>query len=292
VTGIVLGLALLAAAAAVALARWQARRLATPVARLLDRADDLGRGKFDTPPLVSGIPEIDAMATTLDRSARQIGALLERQRDFAADAAHQLRTPLTSVGLHLDEIALLGDETVRQEAEQAQAQVERLDRVITSFLARARGDVEERSDVDLSALVVDGCAPWTRLLAREGRRLHQRVEPDVWVHARRDHLLAVLGSLLDNALVHGAGTVTVSVASDGDRAAMTVGDEGPGVPPELADSVFQRRISGARGTGIGLGLAHSLAVAEDGSLHLEPPSRFVVTLPRLLGNTKPAHSPN
>ena len=279
VTGIVIGLALAAAGAAVALALWQARRLATPVARLLDRADDLGRGDFAAPPLTSGIPEIDALSAGLDRSARQIGAYVELQRDFAADAAHQLRTPLTSVGLHLDEIAAVGDDVVRREAEEALAQVERLDGVITSFLARARGDSEAQAELDLSTLVAGACPPWARLLSRQGRALLRDIEPGVSVLARRDHLLAVLSSLLENALVHGSGGVTVRVASHGDLATMTVSDEGAGVAPDLADSIFERRMSGNRGTGIGLGLARSLMAAEGGTLRLEAPARFVAALP-------------
>ena len=279
VTVIVIGLALAAAGAAIALALWQARRLATPVARLLDRADDLGRGDFAAPPLTSGIPEIDALSAGLDRSARQIGAYVELQRDFAADAAHQLRTPLTSVALHLDEIAAVGDDAVRREAEEALAQVERLDGVITSFLARARGDSEPPAELDLSALVAGACSPWSRLLSRQGRALQRDIAQGVLVLARRDHLLAVLSSLLENALAHGAGTVTVSVTSDGERASLSVADQGAGVPNELVGSIFERRISGNRGTGIGLGLARSLMAAEGGTLRLDVGSRFVATLP-------------
>ena len=281
ITALLVGLSTVALAAAVALALWQSRRLGTPVARLLARADDLGRGDFTAPALVSGIPEIDAVAQALDRSARQIGTLVELQGDFAADAAHQLRTPLTSVGLHLDEISATGGPGTKAEAEEALTQVERLDGVITAFLARARGDAAPPDDLDLSSLVNDGSSPWARLLHREGRRLQTRIRPDVWVCARSDHLIAALSSLLDNALVHGGGTVTVSVTRSDAEAEIAVTDEGNGVPPDLADSVFERRISGARSSGIGLGLARALTNAEGGSLRLVAPSTFVVTLPLL-----------
>lgn len=281
ITAILAGIALVAVATAVALALWQSRRLAAPVARLLARADDLGRGDFTAPALVSGIPEIDAVAHSLDRSARQIGTLVELQGDFAADAAHQLRTPLTGVALHLDEITAIGDEAVQAEADAALAQVERLDAVITAFLARARGDAASPTDVDLSALVADGCSTYTRLLQRDARRLQTRITPQTWVRAHSDHLHAALSCLLDNALVHGAGTVTVSVHARGERAEVTVTDEGTGVPPHLADHIFERRISGTRGSGIGLGLARALTTAEGGSLRLDPPATFIVGLPRV-----------
>ena len=279
ITVLLLALGAAAVAAAVGLALWQSRRLAAPVAQLLARADDLGRGDFTGPALVSGIPEIDEVAHVLDRSARQIGSLVEMQRDFAADAAHQLRTPLTSVALHIDEMALAGGPAVQAEAEEALAQVERLNRVITSFLARARGDAAPPEAVDLSALVADCCSPYARLLRRVDRRLNTAITPGLSVCVRSDHVLAALGCLLDNALVHGAGTVSVSTRRHERTVDVLVTDDGPGVPADLRDSIFERLISGARSSGIGLGLARALATAEGGTLRLEPPATFVLTLP-------------
>jgi signal transduction histidine kinase len=105
------------------------------------------------------------------------------------------------------------------------------------------------------------------------------VTPGLCARVRPDHVTAALSSLLDNALVHGAGTVTVSVSADGDEAGVAVTDEGAGVPAHLRDAVFERRISGTRSSGIGLGLARALTVAEGGSLRLDPPSRFVISIP-------------
>ena len=283
-TAVLLALISAALLAAVGLAFWQARRLAAPVARLLERADDLGHGDFTAPTLISGIPEIDAVAHALDASARQIGSLVDRQREFATDAAHQLRTPLTSVALHLDEIAAIGDTTIQADVEEALTQVERLAAVITAFLARARGDAAPPEDLDLSALIADGCRPYARLLQRDGRRLNTHITPSVHVRARSEHLHGVLSSLLENALVHGAGTVTVSVRHDIHSASVSVRDEGAGVPPALADSIFERHVSGARSSGIGLGLARALTVSEHGTLRLDPPATFVITLPRLRAN--------
>jgi len=279
ITAILFALIAVAIAAAVGLALWQSRRLAAPVAQLLARADDLGRGDFTGPALVSGVPEIDELAHVLDRSARQIGSLVELQRDFAADAAHQLRTPLTSVALHIDEMAVAGGDAVKEEAEEALAQVERLDRVITAFLTRARGDAASPEAVDLPALVADGCAPYARLLRRADRRLHTDIGPGISVCVRSDHVLAALGCLLDNALVHGAGTVSVSTRRHDRSVDVVVSDEGPGVPTDLRDSIFERSVSGARSSGIGLGLARALTTSEGGTLRLEPPAAFVLTLP-------------
>ena len=289
VTLVVIGLAVLATAAAVTLALWQARRVGQPIAELVTRADALGRGAFTAPPLASGVPEIDHVSEVLERSARQVGMFVELQREFASDAAHQLRTPLTSIGLHLDEISSLGSEDVRAEAEEALAQVERLNTVISSLLARARGDSADPTVVDLGQLIHDGTPPWARVLARRDRQLVIDVIPGARVLARRPHVLSVMGSLLDNAVMHGSGTVTIAVRRNNAVADMIVRDEGPGVPPELAPHIFDRQVSGNRGTGIGLALAHALAASESGTLRLSTRSsaEFVFSLP-VTPNTAPS----
>src|SRR5581483_4009495 len=99
--------------------------------------------------------------------------------------------------------------------------------------------------------------------------------------ARREHVLGVLASLLDNAVEHGAGDVHVTVARAAERACLTVRDDGSGVPADLVPRIFDRQVSGRRGTGIGLALARSLAAAESGTLGLTPgcPAEFVLSLP-------------
>lgn len=280
VTLLVTGLALLGVACAVALALAQARRLSRPLSELLDRADALGRGEFDQPSWQSGIEEIDGVATVLDRSGRDIAAMLDLQRHFASDAAHQLRTPLTGIGLRLDELADSPDTRVRREAENALAQVERLDAVITALLARASGDAAAPTLVDLGALLPVECEPWSVALREQGRDLVISTGPDLLVKARREHVAGVVSCLLDNALHHGRGTVTVTAALQPERVLVSVRDEGDGVPSELRARVFDRRFSGSDGTGIGLSLARSLAMTEGGVLSLASGSEFVLDLPR------------
>jgi signal transduction histidine kinase len=282
VTLLVVGLALLAVATAVGLALRQARRLTRPLSELLDRADALGHGQFSPAVVDSGIPEIDGISRVLERSARQLGTMIELQRDFASDAAHQLRTPLTGIGLRLDELSRLGDAAARQEAEAALAQVERLDRVISALLARARGDAADPTSVDLAALLEHESEVWSHALAARGRHLTVAVDPALVVRARKDHLAGVLSCLLDNALHHGAGHVALTGRGTPTGIEVSVTDEGLGVPGDLVERVFDRRVSGSHGTGIGLALARSLAAAEGGTLSLSrsEPSRFVLTLPR------------
>ncbi len=279
VTLLVVGLGLLATMTAIALALRQAKRLAGPLSELADRADALGRGDFTQTRLRTGIPEIDEISDVLNRSAHQIGGLIELQRDFAADAAHQIRTPLTGVALRLEEVTYLSDGAIRTEAEAALAQVERLNHVITSLLARARGDSAQPTPVDLPSLVREESDTWKRVLAARGRDLELDLAPAAIVLARRSHLTTILTTLLDNALRHGAGTITIAVDLDAHDVRLRVRDEGKGIPVNLRERVFDRTVSGNRGTGIGLALARSLAEAEGASLDVVgPTSELVLTL--------------
>lgn len=281
---LVAGLGLLAVGAGVALAFQQARRLAAPLSELADRAQAFGHGDFTPLEVDSGIPEIDGVSHVLQRSSQQLAVMIEHQRDFASDAAHQLRTPLTGIGLRLEEIGRIGSSEVLQEAEDALTQVDRLDRVITTLLARARGDSESPVRLDLSALATHEAQAWTAALEHQGRSVALRLMPGLEVHARREHLAGVLSCLLDNALHHGTGTVSITTSGSGSAVLLEVADQGPGVPAALAGQVFQRRVSGARGTGIGLALARSLAQAEGGHLDLlaDARSTFRLTLPSAL----------
>src|ERR1700751_5426998 len=116
----------------------QARRLTRPLEELASAADRLGSG--DARPLGRryGVPELDRLAEGLDGSARRITDLLSAERDFAADASHQLRTPLTALSMRLEEmIAAAGDSgVVREEGAAALAQTERLADVVSQLLGR------------------------------------------------------------------------------------------------------------------------------------------------------------
>lgn len=266
----VIGLALLAAMAAVTLGVRQARHLSAPLAGLADRADALGRGDFTPTNAISGIAEIDHIADQMERSARRIGELVALQAQLASDAAHQLRTPLTGIGLRLEEIIQVGDPKSRTEAEAALVQVERLDGVVTSLLARARGDAQDPITFEMAELVRDESAVWGRVLRQHDRHLAVNLAAGALVNARRDHVRQVLAALLENALSHGEGTVSITVVTDGDTVTTAVADEGPGVAENLRERAFERSVSTKHGTGIGLSLARSLAEGEGGSLQVSP----------------------
>jgi signal transduction histidine kinase len=153
----VIVLSLVAVAAAVGLALVQARRLAGPMERLAERAGSLGHaGDPDAHPS-SGIAEVDRIEAALADADRRIADALRHEREFSANASHQLRSPLTGLRMRLEELAgLAGDDAVtRQEAEAALARADRLMDVIAHLeeLARVRDGMPEL--LDLAALACD-----------------------------------------------------------------------------------------------------------------------------------------
>src|SRR5215207_1872238 len=259
-----------------------ARRLADPLREVADRAARLGAGDYRPSPHRHGVPELDRVSDVLDRSAGRIAAAIERERALTSDVSHQLRTRLTALRMRLEEIALTPDPGVRGEAPAALEQAERLSGVVDEVLAQARwARAEGATEVDVAkevAAVVDERAPALRRLGRE-----VLVDGSDGLVARADpgRLQQAVGVLVDNALEHGTGPVRVGVRRSGAHAVVEVTDDGPGVPAELVGRVFERGVSGADGTGIGLALARALVETDGGRLELSRPRPpvFAVYLP-------------
>lgn len=278
VVGGMAGSALLAAIVAVLLAR----RIADPLRDVAARAARLGAGDYRSSPARPGVEELDAICDVLDRAAGQIAAVIQRERTLADDVSHQLRSRLTALRMRLEEIAGTADPDVRREAGAALEQAERLSAVVDEILAQARqARAEGAGDVDVGrevAAVVEERAPTLRTLRRRVEidapgRLVARAEPG--------RLQQAVGVLVDNALEHGAGTVHVGVRRSGRHAVVEVSDDGPGVPADLVARVFERGVSGAAGTGIGLALARALVESDGGRLELRRarPPVFALYLP-------------
>ncbi|MEV0067471.1 HAMP domain-containing sensor histidine kinase [Amycolatopsis sp. NPDC050768] len=271
------GLAVVALLSAYLVARRQARRLARPLEQLSATARDLGDGDFSIRAGRAGIPEIDSVGESLDSTAVRLDDLLARERAFSADASHQLRTPLAGLRLQLEAALENPRANLRDVVEAGVATTGRLDRTVTDLLALARDtppvrDATAAAD-ELAALELE----WAPALAGPGRELVLTVEPVV-AGARLSGpvLRQIMTVLLDNALRHGAGTVTITARDAGGVLAVDVADEGDGITP--GTDVFHRRSPGARGTGIGLALARRLAEAEGGRLRLTRPRPALFTL--------------
>lgn len=247
----------------------QGRSVAADVTSLADRAERLGSGQKRTPLKATGLPEVDRVAELIDRSADRVERLIAAERQFASDASHQLRTPLTALSMRLEEILQAEDpRTVREEARSALAQVERLATVVEHLLDNVRDNNLRAGPVPLDDVVLQQVVEWEPAFHAAGRLVRASGTRGLVALATPNGLSQVLATLLENSLIHGAGTVTVSTRSTGISLVVEVTDEGPGVPPELGPRIFERSVSGRRGTGLGLAVARELAEGEGGRLEL------------------------
>jgi len=243
----------------------QARRLTEPMTALAERAERLGAGESRLRPMDSGIPEIDRVSDVLARSSANIARQLAEQRDFAADASHQLRTPLTALLMRLDEIATTDDlEAARHEASIAISQVERLAKVVDDLLSRSKA---EQSAVSLDSILAALQREWQPAFARARRSVRVHGERGLYVQAAPSAVSQIVSTLFENSLQHGRGTVDVEARRSGPSVVLQVSDQGSGVPAEIAAHIFEREVSSS-GSGLGLSLARDLAAANGGRLEL------------------------
>jgi signal transduction histidine kinase len=270
-----------------AVATVTARRLARPLRHVADRASRLGAGDFRLDRTRYKVPELDSVAEALDASATALAQLVQRERELVGDVSHQLRSRLTSLQLRIEELTVVPDKEVASEAKAALEQAERLADVLDELMTAAR---EARAagamPVDLAAELPGIADEWRAPLRAVGRSLKVRFEAGLYAKVSPGRLREVIGVLLDNALRHGSGTVTLSAregvaASSGDTVVIEVSDTGPGVPDELAEHVFERGVSGGGSTGLGLALARALIDSDGGRLELsvKRPATFTVFLP-------------
>jgi signal transduction histidine kinase len=289
------GLALLAVTVAVVLALIQARRLARPMQELARAADRLGSGAARPLGRRYGIQELDRVAEGLDGSAQRITDLLSAERDFAIDASHQLRTPLTALSMRLEEMIAAADypDVVREEGAAALAQTERLTDVVSQLLGQAgRSIAGAPSLASVDEIVAQQVVEWEPAFRRVNRKLEVTGDKGLYAYATPGGASQVIATLLDNALVHGAGAVTIRTSKTRRSVVVEVRDEGSGVPPELVPRIFERSVSGSPGgTGLGLALARTVAAADGGQVVLVRPRPAVFALFLPHGTADPPSEP-
>jgi signal transduction histidine kinase len=246
-----LGACLVAAVCASLFALRESRRLAVPIVNLARVAQDIGEGDFTPRSIPTGVPEIDTVGTALTTTAQRLADLLERERSFVQRASHQLRTPLTQLQLQLEVGLQRGD--LRDAATSALDAADRLSQTIDDLLLVARG--APPTVFDLTPLVHEVAGEWHGALAAAGRPLHVTATDVADVAASRPGVRQVLHVLLDNALTHGCGEVSVVVREAHGAVAVDVTDQGS-APPIRWDDAGR----------MGLSLARSLAAANGGRL--------------------------
>jgi signal transduction histidine kinase len=232
---------------------------------------------------------INSTLARLEGAKTQMERALGRQRQFASDASHELRTPIAGLRMQLEEAQLYPDEIDMQDVlARALKDVDRLQAITTDLLLLARvGTNPHRvlEKVDLAELTR------TEIACRTDRlpvRFH--LEPGAMVDAVRTQISRVLANLLDNAQQHAQRTVHVELRHAGDRVELAVADDGAGIAETDRERIFERftRLDAARsrdtgGTGLGLAIARDIASAHNGTLHVEDSptggARFILRLP-------------
>ena len=271
------GIAALAAAAALL----QARQLSRPLDRLARVAVQIGAGDAGVAAPRSGLVEVDAIAEALEDSGQRVADLMAAERQFSANASHQLRSPLTAIAISLELIADSTDPDVRGEAEEALTQVAGLDDRINDLLTLARtGRVAARARTDVAALVSRHVEAMGAQFHRAGRPLRLITPPVVEADVTPSALTQSLEILLDNALAHGSGDVEVRLSTDDGGVEIAVVDQGRLVETTAGGTGNTGR--DRHGHGLGLLLARNLLRADDGRVELvsTSPTTFVIRLPQ------------
>jgi heavy metal sensor kinase len=277
---------------------WLARRSLRPISDLTSEADLIGMQRLtDRLPVPASGDEVARLAMTLNAMLARIETGVGEQRRLVADASHELRTPLAAMRAELD-VSLRVDDldpAARQLLHSTREEVDRLSRTVDGLLTLARADrgaLEIRRDaVDVALVAGETLERLDRLAARSGITLAARLD-----HAPTDGdarwLDRAIANLVDNAIAFSppGGTVTVTTGRDGADVRVSVLDEGPGIPAEAREAVFDRfqRLDSSRtratgGSGIGLSIVREIAWAHGGRVWTEPGptggSRFVLALP-------------
>jgi two-component system, OmpR family, sensor kinase len=288
-----------------------ARRAMAPIANLTSTAAEIARTrdpslKMPESPADDEVAELtrtlEAMLRELDAARGETESMLSRQRRFVADASHELRTPLTSVLANLELLAesLHGDHG--DAARSALRSSQRMRRLVADLLLLARTDAAREQPhqlCNLAEIVVEAAGELGPVSGAHEITLD--IHP-ASLDGSRDELHRLAINLLENALRHTPPGTEIKVCTRtlaDRRVELIVADNGPGVPDELAPTLFERFVRGAgdRGGSFGLGLAIVQAVAgsHSGTVTLESPvgeertgARFVVRLPGTQGSTRPA----
>jgi signal transduction histidine kinase len=275
------GLAVLAGVCASFFAAVQSRRLTRPLVRLETVAEDLGAGDFSSRAEPSGVGEIDRTGRALNRTAQRLDDMLARERAFSARASHQLRTPLTRLRLVLDN-ALQTDGDLHAAAEEAIASADQLSRTVDDVLALSRGVADDGAPLDLTAVLAELRDRWHGPLAAAGRPLTVVEQSHPTTVASEPAVRQILDVLVDNAVRHGQGRVSVTARDGGGALAIDVTDEGVlAAGRTLLPTGDGSAPVPAGGGRLGLSMASSLAQGVGGRLlhaHTEQHTRLTLLL--------------
>ena len=280
----------------VAVASWVlVGRALRPVERMRQEVDAITAGSLSSrvvEPAV--IDEVGRLAITLNSMLGRLQASADRQRRFIADASHELRTPVANVAAALDVARRYPDRADWLEvATDVAAQNQRMARLIDDLLVIARAEHADDSRSLRSVSVGQLVSDEIQQLGNDTRTMVHLIEPQpgVELECNAHGLERIIANVLENAIRHAVTRVEVSIEHDADAVTITVVDDGPGVPVDERERIFepwvrldQHRARPGGGAGLGLAIVSDLVAAAGGTISVESGSlggaAFVVRLPR------------
>lgn len=252
-----------------------ARQVARPIRRLETAAKRIENGDLSARAMVEGSSEQRSLGVAFNEMAGRVQRLVTAQREFVADASHQLRTPLTALRLRIQEARAVGvGERAAVELDAATAEVDRLAAIVEDMLAlsRAEGSEAVGERVDLRDAIGRAQQRWRIAARREGISLSVAAGPDGVAVCAPGDLDRALDALIENALRYSPGGTEVVLA--GGRGSIEVRDRGPGLVAGEHEVVFERFHRGSAGrrgpagSGLGLATARTLARSWGGEVTL------------------------
>jgi signal transduction histidine kinase len=242
--------------------------LARPLRALAAAARRVAGGDLATRADPEGSSEQREVATAFNEMTERLGRSLIAQREFVANASHQLRTPLTGLRLRLEAAELKShDPEVKRELAAAERETARLADLLGQLLSLAREPEAKTGETLLLADEAEAARHrWLGTAQSSGHELRLAGDDEATVESSRADLAAMLDNLIENALNYSppGTTVTIGVSADPRWARIAVSDEGPGIDPEESERLFDRFYrgsgsSGTEGTGLGLAVVDALA---------------------------------
>ncbi len=289
---------------ALAVTQWLARGMTSPLREMTDAARAMAAGDYGQRVRATSTDEVGELGRAFNAMAADLASADQQRRQLVATVSHELRTPLTAQRALLENLV---DGVVRPDDEAlrgALQQSERLSALVTDLLDLSRIDAGAAplrvGEVEVAALLRDAVAE----ASVDGRpvRVRDAVEPaDLVVHADRARLAQLVANLVDNAVRHSpaGGAVHLSARGlDDERWVLEVRDEGPGIPADRAERVFERFGSGddaSGGTGLGLAIARWVAELHGGEVAAVPTppdatgALLRAVLPRRARAMRPTH---
>jgi two-component system OmpR family sensor kinase len=276
---------LIAAVIATALGLYYAQLASRNISRLQDAARKVADGNFETTIPVASAGQLGQLARTFNEMQRRLAELDSARKQFIANASHELRTPIFSLGGFV-ELLEEEDPSPEERAEFVRTmrqQIERLTKLTVDLLDLSQldaGAMEMRAhNVDLGELAREVTREFGARADLRGSRLELRTpERPPIARSDPDRVRQIIRILLDNALTHTPeGTkVTVTTYSVNRRAELTVSDEGSGIPQRVQNRIFERFYTAdkAGGSGLGLAIASELAQRMDGRITISSSRRF------------------